>query len=400
MKKGWLWRGLSFVFIVSLLLSCSNDDSPKDTNLVSSTSQFTRTAAELKTILGVSGIDLPLATLKYDVEVYKVVYTTSYRDETIQASTLVILPKSPAGSVPMVSFQHGTISSHAEAPTALALSDEELVLYTALASPGFITVVPDFIGFGASSAKVHPYYVESLTASAVMDAMRAAKDLAAQKSVTFNSKVFLAGYSQGGYATMATHKYIEEQQPEGFDLVASFPAAGGYDIKNMQEYFFSLDTYGQPFYIAFVADAYKVTYNWTQPLSDMFNEPYASLIPGLLSGSKTSSQINAQLTENIHDLLTADVLQNIDTSPKFSAIIAAFEENSLTDWTPKKLMYMYHGDQDGTVPYSNSVVTYDKLIANGSTSVRFTTLTGANHSTGVIPYVEQFIPRLLDLGTK
>jgi pimeloyl-ACP methyl ester carboxylesterase len=401
MRRRWLYREISYVFIISLLLSCnSNDPAPKDSNLVSAQSQFTRTASDLKTILGASGLNLPLTSLKYDVEVYKVVYNTDYLGESIQASALVILPKNPAGSVPMVSFQHGTISSHAEAPTALALSDEELVLYTALASPGFIAVVPDFIGFGASSSKLHPYYIESLTASAVMDALRAAKDLAGQKSISFNSKLFLAGYSQGGYATMATHKYIETEQPSGFELVASFPASGGYDIKNMQEYFFSLDAYGQPFYIAFVADAYKTTYGWTQPLTDMFNEPYASRIPGLLDGTKTSSQINAQLTENIHDLLTTDVLQNIETSQKFATIVAAFRENSLTDWTPKKPLYMYHGNADGTVPYSNSVVTYNKLVANGSTSVTLTTLEGANHSTGVIPYVELFIPKLLDLGGK
>jgi len=392
---------LHFIWIFAILVSCgSNDPTPTETNLVSSTILSSRSAAELQNILKASGLDLPLAQLKYDIELYKIIYHTDYLGETIEASALVVLPKNPATSVPMISFQHGTISSHAEAPTALPLSNTQLLLYTALASPGFIAVVPDFIGFGSSKAIMHPYYVEDLTASAVMDALKAAQQLAKDKSVTFNSRLFLAGYSQGGYATMATHKYIETEQPEGYDLVASFPAAGGYDITNMQEYFFSLDTYSQPFYLAFVAQAYKTTYKWSQPLSDMFNEPYASRIPALLDGSKTSDEINAELTDNMHDLLTADILANIGTSSTYIQIVNAFKENSLTDWAPQKPVYMYHGDEDGTVPYSNSVATIEKLKANGSTSVTLTPLPGANHSTGVFPYVEAFLPMLLDLGVE
>jgi pimeloyl-ACP methyl ester carboxylesterase len=400
MRKYWWLSGWSFGLIFVLLVSCGEDPSPPETNLVSATSQFSRTASELKTFLGTVNPDLPLASLKYDVELYKIVYTTEYNGESIEASALVILPKGVTSNVPVVSFQHGTISAHSEAPTALAPSNTQLILYTALASPGLIAVVPDFIGFGSSKSLLHPYYVEDVTATTVVDAIRAARDLAGQKSAASDSRVLLAGYSQGGYATMATHKYIETEEPDGFDLIASFPAAGGYDIKNMQEYFFGLATYEQPFYLAFVAQAYKTHYKWSQSLTDMFREPYASRIPELLNGTKTSSEINLNLTNSIPDLLTAEVLTGIETNVKFTALVTAFHENSLTDWTPKKPIYMYHGDQDGTVPYSNSVVTREKLIANGSTSVTLTPLPGSNHSTGVLPYVEKFLPILLDLASK
>jgi len=62
-------------------------------------------------------------------------------------------------------------------------------------------------------------------------------------------------------------------------------------------------------------------------------------------------------------------------------------------------MFMYHGDADVTVPYDNSVITYQKLIANGaSTSVlSLTPLPGKDHATGVLPYIEDFIPKMLQL---
>lgn len=384
----------------AVLYSCKEDDpEPVNEVLIGSENILTRTAGELQTFISLSGLTLPVAELKYDVDIYKITYKTEYlNDEEITASGLVILPKK-SGSYPMVSFQHGTIAAHTEAPSVQPVSSTELILYAALASPGFIAAVPDYIGFGSSANLPHPYYVEDLTAEAVTDMLDAAFELAREKGITFNKKLFLAGYSQGGYATMAAHKEIESDDLDDFDLVASFPASGGYDVKGMQEYFFSLDTYEEPFYIGYVASSYKTTYNWSQPFSDIFNEPYATRIPSLYDGSKSSGEINAQLTTHIPDLLNSDILANIDTDARYKNIIDAFNENSLTDWKPTRKMYMYHGDADVTVPYSNSTATYNKLISNGASAsiVTLTSFPGKNHETGVGPYIEAFVPLMLSL---
>ncbi|HEY5825268.1 MAG TPA: alpha/beta hydrolase [Cyclobacteriaceae bacterium] len=394
------YSSILFLTLVVALSSCrDNEVKPANEVLVSSQSILIRTAGELRTILGISGINLPIASLQFDVEIYKVTYKTKYlNDQDITASGLVILPKT-SGSYPMVSFQHGTIAAHSQAPSVLALSSTELILYAALSSPGFITAVPDLIGFGSSSSVMHPYYVQDLTASAVTDLLKAANELAREKSIEFNEKLFLAGYSQGGYATMAAHKAIEKDGLDDFELIASFPASGGYDVKGMQEYFFALDTYNDPFYLGYVAMAYKSAYSWTPSLSDFFKEPYATRVPTLYDGSKSGSQINAQLTTTIKDLVSSDLLVHIDTDTKYKYIADAFILNSLTDWKPTKKMFMYHGDADVTVPYVNSVVTYNKLIANGASAsvISLTTLPGATHGTGVIPYVEDFIPKMLAL---
>lgn len=395
-------RFLAYLLTCSSLLflqSCDRDEPiVPERVLVSATQTLTRTAGELRTFLTAGGFKIDINALQYDVEINNVVYKTTFNGQEIEASALVILPRqAPAGG--MISFQHGTIAAYTQAPTAIPLSSTELILYSALASPGFIGVVPDLIGFGSSKSILHPYYVEEATAQAVADGLRAARDLASDKGVQFNGKVFLAGYSEGGYATMAAHKRLEDDPIDGFDLVASFPAAGGYDIKGMQTYFFGLTTYSQPFYIAFVAQAYKTTFGWSQPLSDYFKAPFADKIPMLVNGSKNADQINAELTTNLPDLLIADMVANIDTNPKYKHLVDAFNENGLTDWTPTHRMFMYHGDADVTVPYSNSVSTYNKLIANGtSTSVlTLTALPGKDHGSGIIPYVEAFVPELLKL---
>jgi pimeloyl-ACP methyl ester carboxylesterase len=387
-------------FIISVASSCSeDDDEPKRVVLLDATPFLSRTAGDLKSYIPLFQIDVDPANLQYDVDIFKVTYKTTYKDSEIIASGLVLLPKT-SDQVGMVSFQHGTITADADAPTAQPINSTQLIFYAAMSSSGFITVVPDFIGFGESKDIFHPYYVEKATADAVIDNLRAARELAREKDVNFNQKLFLAGYSQGGYATMATHKAIEASPVEGFELIASFPASGGYDVKAMQEYFFSLDTYHEPFYITYVAMSYKTYYDWdNSSLSDFFNEPYATSIPGLFNGINNGSAINDQLTDNIGELIQADLLANIDTDVQYQYLIDAFNENSLLDWTPTIPMFMYHGDADVTVPYQNSVDSYNHFISEGASSsvVTFTTLQGADHGSGVLPYIEDFFNRLLVL---
>ncbi len=400
MKKNYL---LYLLLLLSLgLTSCQNDDDEGPvvsyTNLTEANLFLTRSAGELQTFIEAAGIDIPTNKLIYDVEIYKVKYETTYKGQSIIASGLVILP-STSEKVGMISFQHGTIASHAEAPSASSLQSTSLILYAAMASPGFITVVPDFIGFGASKDLLHPYYVKEVTASAVVDNLKAAHQLAEQQEVNFNTTLFLAGYSQGGYATMAAQQSIETDPLDGFELTASFPSSGGYDVKGMQEYFFGLETYDNPFFLAYVALAYQTYYDWTEPLSNFFVDVYADKIPGLFDGSKSGGAINEELSYTISELVQPDLLENIDTNPDYQYLVDGFNSNGLTDWTPTVKTYMFHGTADVTVPYQNSVDTYNKLIENGtSTSVlTLTPLEGATHYTGVVPYIEAMVPLILDL---
>ena len=80
---------------------------------------------------------------------------------------------------------------------------------------------------------------------------------------------------------------------------------------------------------------------------------------------------------------------NFYTDPSLNVVVEAFEENSFNQWVPKTKMFMYHGTADITVPYQNSVDTYNNFIANGvnSSLVEFIPLESQTHSSGAIPYI-------------
>ena len=389
-----------FIFLLLVASACSSDDNPEpgsDQFLVSSEFVYSNTAQQLKLLVQLSGIDINQDEFLYDVEIYKIVYNTTYNGATITASGLVAIPKT-TDQVGMLSFHHGTITNRNDAPSNFSSADFNSISYAAMASVGLIGVIPDYLGFGSSSSILHPYYVEDLTASAILDILIAASELAVQKNIQFNGKLFLAGYSEGGYATMAAHKAIETNALDGFNLIASFPGAGAYDLTGMQEYIFGLEQYDDPYYLAYMARAYQIEYDEDALLTDFFKEPYASKIPGLFDGQKGADAINAQLTSSIADLIQEDVLMNINSDPQYDYIQDAFVENSLTDWKPEIQMFMYHGLSDTTVPYQNSVDTYNKLMSNGaSTGVITLTPLEGTHGTAVEPYIAAIVNKILSL---
>ena len=404
MNTGLKPRLFTLIVIVSCLTglnSCRKDDDRVDDRekLEEFVSLGSYTIQELQALVNISGYDFPLSVIKYNVEVYKLTYFTNYKGDKVTASGIVVIPVT-SDSLSMVSIHHGTIVALKDAPSVQPFFSEEIILSSILASSGFISVFPDYLGFGSSSSLRHPYYVEEFAASSVTDNLIAAKELVKIKNIMFNGKLFLTGYSQGGYVTMAVHKYIDQYGLQDFKLVASFPAAGGYDVKEMQEYLFGLQNYDDPYYIAYLLSAYKTTFGWTQPFTYFFNEPYAGKMPGLFNGALSGSQINAQLSDTIPKLVNGDLLANIDTDPKYKFIIDAMSENSLTDWIPKTPIYMYHGDADKSVPYQNSVSVYQQLLSNGASAdiLHLITLQGAGHSSGVEPYLDDVIQRILDLN--
>lgn len=395
-----VYRLIAVVYVGVVLTACGPDPEPVEIipeTLLSHEIVVTKTRTEIQSFIKGRGFPVPDSEIKSGANIYRFTYKTSLNGQLVEASGLVALPDTddPVG---MISFQHGTIAAHDEAPSETSATSEIMMFYAAMATPGMIGVVPDFIGFGSSKNILHPYYVEEATADAVIDALKAARELALVEGLQFNERLMLAGYSQGGYATMAAHKAIEAEQPEHFNLIASFPAAGGYDVKAMQEYFFAQEAYHEPFYIAYVAMAYKTTYAWTQPLSNMFRSPYADKIPGLFNGLKSGGEINAELTNDISELIQPELIANIDADPAYKYITDAFVANSLTDWTPKAKMFMYHGTLDNTVPYQNSVGVFNVLSGRAQPGVvTFTDLPFATHSTGVTPYIIELMNKVIVL---
>jgi fermentation-respiration switch protein FrsA (DUF1100 family) len=375
-----LWAGLG----VAAGSSCTKDNSPQpeapaavETHLVNSTLIGEYSPSVLAS--RVSGIPLAGALVRYPVRVYKLTYTTRNPDgQQITASGALLVPVATQ-ALPLLSYQHGTISPDAEerAPSYYSASSEVYSAVSVLASTGYIVSAPDYIGYGAAKALPHPYEHASSLASASLDMMRAAKEFCEKEKVVLNKKNYLLGYSEGGYATMALHKLIEEKYPTEFAVTASAPGAGAYHKTAFAKYILSsnqklsfLSSY------VWVLDTYNRVYSINRAPSYYFNQPWATQLQ-----ANPFSDVPETPSELFTSTFRTGILSNTD-----APMAAAFRDNDIYDWKPKAPLALFHGTADDYVPYFNSEDAYKAMQARGATQVTLRPIQGGNHFTSVTQY--------------
>jgi hypothetical protein len=164
----------AFIIIVN---SCrKSDDGPDYDYFISKELAVTYTTTSINNMLN-SGVQAypELEDIKQfiesDVNVFKMVYRTEVFGEEIEASGLVCVPVTP-GEYPVVSFQNGTNTFNAYAPSEYVVNPSyQLIEY--IASMGFIVVIPDYPGFGRSKQIPHPYLIAEPTIRSVVDMLYA-----------------------------------------------------------------------------------------------------------------------------------------------------------------------------------------------------------------------------------
>lgn len=398
---------LIIVFAGLFLHSCDNGDDPETTNydfFLSNQYKFTLTSQEAIAKLTTFQVIFPETSMfglvvKSDVDIHKLTYKTTFKNGNIQASGLVCLPKT-AGNYPILCFQNGTNTLHSEAPTENPKSDL-LSILESVAAMGFIVVIPDYIGFGASSQLSHPYLHAESTTQSILDMLRAVNEFGSQEKIVAKptKDLFIFGYSQGGWSTMQLQKSIEKNYSSEFNLIASSCAAGPYSITYMNEFITGKTDYPMPYFLTYLLNGYSATGLITNPISDFIQAPYAAKIAGLYDGKHSGGTINSELTTKMATLLTAEYRTGFATDAKFTGIRSAFIANSIEPWLVTTPTRLYHGANDEFIPVSLS----QKMLADFKTKgvpddkMKLIIVPAVDHQLGVIPVGFQTILWFLEL---
>ncbi len=410
-------RNVNYWFIVIfgtlLFNSCSKDnseylnhqESPND-YLISATQVISYSQQQIKLILNSAknllGGDIDIANKNIDgVNVYYVEYNSEYtNNESITLSGLVCTPASKNTETIMVSFQNGTIALHSSAPSR-QLTNPDYVLMHALAGLGFVVTIADNIGFGASENYQHPYHHKELFQRSITNLIKATLEMDRSGNYPFTStnKLFLTGYSLGGWASLVTHYYLEQNPIENIELLGSACGAGAYSLVDMRDYLVEQDYYSQPFYIPNMLMGYRSVGDLSEEISFYINEPYASKIPELINGEYDADEINQELTTNMQLLFTDAFIYDFhsETLAEWIELKNILINNSQHAWLNSSPITLYHGNEDSQVPYFLSETLHEDFRALGVSNDMLTliTLEGASHATGSAPMYLQVITELL-----
>ncbi|MDO9257895.1 MAG: lipase family protein [Bacteroidales bacterium] len=397
-KYSFSLYSLLLILVVGLFVTpgCkkeSTNDEPANETLVTYQKILTHPVSTIKQQIGVWESLYPEATSIVShttsaVDVYKITYNTVYKGEAVLASGLVCVPQSQ-DSCPIISFQNGTNTLKSGSPS----EDPANYYYTLMeymAGNGYIITFPDYIGFGASSQFLHPYYERETTDRAVIDMIRACHELLGENDiqVKFNGEHFLMGYSQGGWATLSGLKNIETNYKTTIPVTATSCGAGAYDMMAMSNYVMAQKVFPGPLYLPYFIYSQQLFGAHNDPLSKFFNEPYASRIPELFSGTYTNTQVDAQLNDTISVLLKSNMITDLGSGIDFAQLRSLLVKNSVTAWQPTSKINFYHGSADLNVPPEQSQLIYNSFLdlGVGQDKIQLISLPGTDHETSLLPW--------------
>lgn len=364
--------------------------------------QATATGQQLLALAGTPTCGIDVRYLQYG--------TVGAQGEKTTATGAIYLPtggSSCSGARPIVLYAHGTSveKSYNIALLGSTTNDaaaEAGIVAATYAAQGYIVVAPNYAGYEASTLPYHPFVNADQQAKDMIDALTAARTAlpVIANGTSDNGRLFITGYSQGGFVAMATHRAM---QAAGMNVTASVGQSGPYAMSLFVDSIFS----GHPSLIGTVftpltSTSWQKAYGdiYTTP-SDLYTSAYVTGIDTLLPGALTKTQLIAPGTGKLPALafLGNDVsyINSVDATTRatfyadpaqalirtdfanavFADIVAkpcaladgspispcapshairrAALANDLRNWTPAKPVLMCGGKDDPSVFFINSV---------------------------------------------
>jgi len=317
---------------------------------------------------------------RYDVRYHAIRYRTLYEGKSIESQGLLILPEN-RDTVRLLAYFHGTelplkqAGIDGKTPSLYNGSTEDYRdvrnMGLAWASAGYTVFIPDYIGYGITLGKDHPYmyYPEMFVSN--IDGLLAVKDFLAQQGLPYNNRLFLAGWSQGGGAALSAQRYIEADYTDVFEVAASSSLAGPHHFYRFVEEIFARRSEESDILPIISWGIYAINKfsGLKRPADQLFSYPVFDQYSAMLVPGKKPDEV-------FNRLFLANFLNGKDTRLRDILL-----DNTMSaGWKPAGKVFLHHGDADNIVPYYNATDTRDGLTAAGG-DVYLYTYPGGKHDT-------------------
>ena len=271
-------------------------------------------------------------------------------------------------------MEHYTITSDAEAP-GNTFSLEMFITGNTL------TIMPDYLGYGVTKDKQHPYLNHEICAINSIDALTAGYALFNDKSkngMAHGWKLYLAGASQGAGNALAVHKYLDTH----LELATEWRFASTYCSSGPYSPVATIDRYladGKVVYPVVFPLVMKTMFeSYPDIMADfteemVYSQNYLAVkaeIDRMIAGKEHNTAAINELFINkvrktvddtladgeiyLTDILSPEMLDK--ESPICKALYQCLEKNDLTKgWTPVHPMKLHYSSQDMVVPQENSL---------------------------------------------
>jgi len=194
-----------------------------------------------------------------------------------------------SGPRPTMLYAHGTTTYRNFNIADLTQTDknngdgasEGLAVAAMYAAQGYIVVASNYAGYSGSGLTYHPYLNAAQQSADMIDSLtagRAAMGRTNSGKLTWdNGKLFVTGYSQGGYVAMATQRAL---QAAGVNVTAASMGSGPYTLGAMGDALVAGEVdIGSTVFTTLVATSYQHAYGNLYASPGDFYE--AAYVPGI-----------------------------------------------------------------------------------------------------------------------
>lgn len=319
---------------------------------------------------------------KYRVSAYSIAYRSQTANgREIIVSGLVVVPFDANGgnlSVPILSFQRPLQVKRNQSPSLQFIDNHLTVPYAfLLASTGYIVSVADYPGLGVSH-DTHPFVHKSIAYS-VVDLIRAARDSKlnwtdSSKNTSWDGRLYLIGYSLGGYASMAAAQELQTKHHKEFKVSAVAALSGPYSLSDTMRNIIlhAGPDYNSPYVLPYMVAGYESVYSKETDAFDFskcvkknvsgYTGDFAADLKKTLNGDYTSNYINKFMRmitpyEGPRSILTDRFISMLNDTGSV-VFEKLWENDAYRGWEPAMPMKIYHNIHDETVHVSNSLNAY------------------------------------------
>jgi len=254
---------------------------------------------QLLQVAGTPQCDIEIVTLRYR--------TVGGAGESANASAALMIPGGAAcsGPRPTLLYAHGTTAYKKYNLADITQTDprngdgasEGISVAAMYAAQGYIVVASNYAGYAGSDLDYHPYLNGAQQSADMVASLRAARAAlyapGSGRTAQENGKLFVTGYSQGGYVAMATHRLL---QASGIPVTASAPGSGPYALAAMGDALAAGQVgIGSTVFAVMVTTSYQRSYgNLYRHPPEFYESAYAPGIASLLPSMNSLDKIFAQ----------------------------------------------------------------------------------------------------------
>lgn len=285
-----------------------------------------------------------------EVEEYVLLYpSVDQHGDSLQLSGKVCVPKDkkPKG---IIFIPHYTIASSSEAPS-IKMTGESRAF-----KDEYVLLMPDFIGFGVTADRIHPYLHGELTARNGVDMIFGARQLldSLNLGIALDS-IYIIGYSQGGASAVWTLKLIEEQYADRIHVRGCFAGDGPYDVAVTNEETLRTGRIAMPALIPILIAGTDASYDLGLNFEDFFTPAMMKVYTKYIVPKECGvvELFFRTLNHNVKHWMKPAALDM--TQPQTRRFYEGLLRSSLvTDsicpsWVPKAPLYVFHSTKDEVV---------------------------------------------------